>query len=204
MGFFGKLGDFLNKVDESISSDPHIVGKRFEDHVESLFSTKWFTVVEKTHSAKVNQQRYVESSLNPDLIFRYNGPGGGTFAVECKYRSPASFNKKGMLELFKPGQLERYRKFSVQRNIPVFVVIELDAYAELDDGKVEDGPFMFNIPLCEIRYDALYPSVLEKFERPFDKPFFWREGQLYWDQKGTLAEMKVAIGLLLKTLLEEE
>lgn len=78
-----------------------------------------------------------------------------------------------------PGQLERYRKFSVQRNVPVFVIIELDAYAELDDGTMEDGPFMFNIPLSEIRYDALYPSVLEKYERPFNKPFFWKGGQLY-------------------------
>jgi len=178
MSFLGKIGDFLTTVDETFSNDPHIVGKRFEDHVESLFSKRWFTLVEKTHSAKVNQQRYVESSLNPDLIFRYNGSGGSTFAIECKYRTPASFNKKGMLEIFKPGQLERYRKFSVQRNIPVFVVIGFDADCESDDGTIEEGPFMFNIPLNEIRYDALYPSVLERYERPFDKPFFWKDGQL--------------------------
>ncbi len=38
---------------------------------------------------------------------------------------------------------------------------------------------MFNILLNEIKYDALYPSVLEKYERPFNKLFFWKDGLLY-------------------------
>jgi hypothetical protein len=40
MGFFGKIGEVFNKIDYHTSNDPEIVGKRFEDHVESLFSKK--------------------------------------------------------------------------------------------------------------------------------------------------------------------
>ena len=50
MGLLGKLGKAIVKVDESISSDPEIVGKRFEDHVESLFSRQYYKLIEKTHS----------------------------------------------------------------------------------------------------------------------------------------------------------
>ena len=49
------------------------------------FSTKYFKVVEKTHSFKTNTERYVESSKNPDFIFEYL-PTREKFAVECKYR----------------------------------------------------------------------------------------------------------------------
>ncbi len=62
MGFLGKIGDAIQKIDSHISSDSEIVGKRFEDHVQKLFSTKYFKVVEKTHSFKTNTERYVESS----------------------------------------------------------------------------------------------------------------------------------------------
>jgi hypothetical protein len=33
MGFLGKIGDAIQKIDYHISNDPEIVGKRFEDHV---------------------------------------------------------------------------------------------------------------------------------------------------------------------------
>jgi len=178
MGLLGRIGDALTKVDERFSDDPYIIGKRFEDHVESLFSKKWFSIIEKTHSAKTNEQRYVESSLNPDIIFRYNGKGGGDFAVECKFRTEASFDRSGRLRLFKPSQMQRYREFSQKRNIPVFIVIGLEQFIddEYEEPLIEE--YMFNIPLNEIKYDSLYPSVLTKYERPYDKEFFWKNGEL--------------------------
>jgi hypothetical protein len=86
MGFLGKIGEAIQKIDYHIASDPEIVGKRFEDHVEKLFSPKYFKIVEKTHSFKTNSERYVESSKNPDFIFEYM-PTKEKFAVECKYRT---------------------------------------------------------------------------------------------------------------------
>ena len=71
MGLFGKIGDVFNKIDYHTSDVPAIVGKRFEDDVQELFSTKYFKLIEKTHSFKTNADRYVESSKNPDFIFEY-------------------------------------------------------------------------------------------------------------------------------------
>jgi hypothetical protein len=39
--------------------------------------------------------------------------------------------------------------------------------------------FMFNIPLREAKYPALYESVFTKYERDYDKPFFWKNRRLY-------------------------
>jgi len=177
MGFLGKLGDALHTIEYHVSDAPEIKGKRFEDHVESLFNPKYFSIVEKTHSHKTNEQRYVESSLNPDFIFRYE-PTKEKFAVECKYRT--SLNNKDMLEWSYPAQLQRYREFAYKSRIPVFVVIGL--CVEVKEHKHDDWHeenFMFNIPLEEAKFPALYSSVFEKYERDYDKPFFWKNGMLF-------------------------
>jgi hypothetical protein len=167
MGIFGKIGDVFNKIDYNISDDPEVVGKWFEDEVLKLFSTKYFKIIEKTHSYKTNADRYVESSKNPDFVFEYS-PTKERFAVECKFRT--KLNQKGQLEWSYPAQLKRYQEFALQHNIPVFIVIGLD---------LEDGGFMFNIPLSEAKYPALYESVFAKYERPLDKHFFWKNGKLF-------------------------
>jgi hypothetical protein len=136
MGFLGKIGEAIQKIDYHIANDPEIVGKRFEDHVERLFSPKYFKIVEKTHSFKTNSERYVESSKNPDFIFEYM-PTREKFAVECKYRT--QLNRTNQLEWSKPGQLKRYQEFEYQKKIPVFVVIGLElAFESEDDPDVDE------------------------------------------------------------------
>jgi hypothetical protein len=167
MGFFGKLGEVFDKIDTEISSDPQAVGKWFENEVEKRFSKKYFKIIEKTHSFKTNADRYIESSKNPDFIFEYM-PTGERFAVECKFRT--KLNNKNQLEWSYPAQLKRYQEFERERKIPVFIVIGLD---------LDDGGYMFNIPLSEAKYPALYESVFTKFERDPEKPFFWKNGKLF-------------------------
>ena len=167
MGLFGKIGDVFNKIEYHTSNDPEIVGRVFEDYVESLFSKKYYKLLEKTHSFKTNADRYVESSKNPDFIFEYM-PTRDAFAVECKYRS--KLNQNGQLEWSYPTQLKRYQEFALQQKIPVYIVIGLD---------LEEGEYMFNIPLSEAKYPALYESVFDKYERDPGKPFFWKNGKLY-------------------------
>jgi hypothetical protein len=167
MGFFGKLGEVFDKLDTELSNDPQAVGKWFENEVEKLFSQKFFKIVEKTHSFKTNADRYVESNKNPDFVFEYI-PTREKFAVECKFRN--NLNPNGQLEWSYPAQLKRYQEFAMQRKIPVFIVIGLA-------GEKED--YMFNIPLSDAKYPALYESVFAKYERPLDKPFFWKNGKLY-------------------------
>ena len=166
MGIFGKIGDVFNKIDYHTSNDPEIVGKWFEDWVEQHFSKKYFKIIEKTHSFKTNADRYVESSKNPDFIFEYM-PTREQFAVECKFRT--KLNNKNQLEWSYPAQLKRYQDFSQERQIPVFIIIGLSD---------EDGDYMFNIPLSEAKFPALYESVFSKFERDPEKPFFWKNGKL--------------------------
>ena len=167
MGIFGKLGKVLAKIDTEISSDPQAVGKWFEDSVENLFSKKYFKIIEKTHSFDTNADRYVESSKNPDFIFEYI-PTRERFAVECKYRT--QLNRNGQLEWSYPAQLKRYQDFARERKIPVFIVLGFS-----DD----EEDYMFNIPLSEAKYPALYESVFAKYERDGEKPFFWKDGKLY-------------------------
>ncbi len=168
MGILDAGIDLLKGIKDLVSDEPFDVGLRFEKYVQDLFSPKYFSIVEKTHSAETNQERYVESSMNPDFIFRYM-PTGEMFAVECKYRT-GLYN--GMLRWSNPAQLQRYRDFLYKRKMPVYVVIGLGGY--------EDEPKeMFNIPLEEAKYPDLYPSVFNRFSRPPDKPFFWRNGELY-------------------------
>jgi hypothetical protein len=106
MGIFGKIGAVFNKIEYNLSDDPEVVGKWFEDEVLKLFSTKYFKIIEKTHSSKTNTERYRESSKNPDFIFEYI-PTKERFAVECKFRT--KLNQRGQLEWTFPAQLKRYR-----------------------------------------------------------------------------------------------
>ena len=181
MGILGKIGDVFQKIDYRISNDPEIVGKRFEDYVQSLFSEQYFKVVEKTHSFKTNSERYVESSLNPDFIFEYI-PTKEKFAVECKFRS--KLNAKRQLEWSYPEQLQRYRKFQHERKIPVFIIIGYHQITKKWDREEREyyedvQKFMYNIPLNDAKYPALYKSVYAKYERDRKKPFFWKNGKLY-------------------------
>jgi hypothetical protein len=181
MGLLGKIGDVFQKIDYHVSNDPEIVGKRFEDHVQNLFSIKFFKLIEKTHSFKTNTERYVESSLNPDLIFEHI-PTGNQFAIECKYRT--KLNQQGQLEWSNPEQLKRYRAFEYQRKIPVYVVIGYVKVTKQYDRILKEyyeniEKYMYVIPLKEAKYPALYKSVFSKFEREYDGQFFWIDGILY-------------------------
>jgi hypothetical protein len=178
MGFLGKIGDVFHKIEYHTSDAPEIKGKRFEDHVENLFSKKYFRIVEKTHSFKTNSDRYVESSKNPDFIFEY-GPTKERFAVECKFRT--SLNRENQLEWSYPAQLKRYKEFSHERKIPVYIVVGLEWVTadKYDPNEEIVENFMFNIPLEAAKYPALYESVFAKYERDYDKSFFWKNGQLF-------------------------
>jgi hypothetical protein len=93
------------------------------------------------------------------------------------------------LEWSYPAQLKRYKEFAYQRKIPVYNIVGLEL--ELENEKFEsdddegDEPmfiteqFMFNIPLEAAKYPALYESVFAKYERDYNKPFFWKNGKLY-------------------------
>jgi len=158
----------LDGLREIFSEAPEWKGRRFEQYVLSLFDEQYFDLVEKTHSFRTNEDRFVESSLNPDFILRYR-PKNELFAVEAKYRS--RLNPEKMLEWSNPQQLNRYRDFARKRGIPLFIVVGL--------GGIDDEPReMFCIPLESAKYPALYPSVYLQYGRNPTSRFFWKDGML--------------------------
>jgi len=165
MGLFdGLKKDIMVKI----SDDPEWKGYRFEEYVLNLFNEKYFQLVEKTHSFQDNKQRYVESSMNCDFIFRYK-LARQEFAVEAKYRS--HLIKNNMLSWTNLQQLKRYQDFANKKGIPFYIIIGL--------GGDDDAPEkMFCIPLNEAKYPDLYPSVFKNFERNPTSEFFWRNGVL--------------------------
>jgi len=161
MGLFDKLM-------ENFSNAPEWKGKRFEKFVIEGFNEKYFDIVEQTHSWKTNQERFVESSINPDYVLRYR-PTKEVFAVECKYRS--RLNPQEMLEYCKPHQFEHYKKFMETRKIPVFIVVGL--------GGIDDYPDdLFILPLKEMKYPSLYPSIYKQYSKNPQNDFFWKNGKL--------------------------
>jgi hypothetical protein len=166
MSFLGKLERIADVLAEGESVEK---GNDFERYVVNLFDERYFSIVDWTSDISRKHDRLVESDGNPDLTVRYNYKDRNElFCVECKYRS-GFYN--GKLHWAKPYQMERYQRYARERGLPFFVVIGLG-------GKPDNPDFLFCIPLEEAKYPALYPSVLEKYERDPYKRFFWNEKYL--------------------------
>jgi hypothetical protein len=171
MDFMKKL---MKTVDLWIPDEKQInmdKGHEFENYIANLFKLKsdYFGIAEWTtdHSDK-REGIKVESDSKPDFVIRYK-PTNEVFAVECKWRAHPSYNKTiqdVVINWAEPYQIKNYQQFSRQMNIPVFIVIGLF-------GKPSYPEYMFCLPLEVARYSELFPSVLDKFERHPDKPFFW-------------------------------
>ncbi|MCK5319723.1 MAG: hypothetical protein KAJ55_17560 [Anaerolineales bacterium] len=147
-----------------IQSDAEIcidIGNSFETHVVDLFDKSYFTVVEWTTDMMRKHNRYVESDSNPDLTMRHKTTNM-VFNVECKFRSKLY---KGGLSWSNWNQLQRYKSYTSDNKIPLFVVIGLGGSPQYPDR-------MFCIPIDDIEYPTLYPSVFEKYERDSGKMFF--------------------------------
>lgn len=146
---------------------PEIKGESFEHFVLDRFEDKEFAIVEMTHKFAGPGYRYVESDLNPDFTLRHRATDI-VFAVEAKYRS--NLVENDMLEWCNEEQLVRYNIFSIERSIPVYIIIGL--------GGSPDFPGeLFLIPLEEARYPKLYPSVYIKYSRSFNN-FYLVDGKL--------------------------
>ena len=173
MGFLDKLLKIVDVVLEEENENLE-KGHEFEEYVVSLFSKQYFSIVDWTKD-RLDKRKgtWVESNSNPDLIIRYI-PTKEQFAVECKYRSSLHKSKKIdklTLHWAKPEQIENYKRFAKEKNIPVFVVIGLG-------GSPSNPKSMFCIPLEEARYPELFLSLLKKYKREPDKSFFWKNQTL--------------------------
>jgi hypothetical protein len=130
-------------------------GEEFENYVENnLFPEKYFILLSKTHNYETNNKRYVEDSLKPDLKFK-DKKTGKIFYVECKYRSKLYDDKFHWAK--NDGQFNRYKDIESNENTETFIAMGL--------GGTPDNPDeIYLMPLKEIKYPALYPSVLRNWE----------------------------------------
>jgi ABC-type multidrug transport system fused ATPase/permease subunit len=130
-------------------------GEEFENYVENnLFPEKYFILLSKTHNYETNNKRYVEDSLKPDLKFR-DKKTGKIFYVECKFRSNLYQNKFHWTKSDK--QFDRYKDIELNENIETFIAMGLG-------GTANNPNKVYLMPLREIKYTALYPSVLKNWE----------------------------------------
>jgi len=130
-------------------------GEKFEIYVmDNLFPEKYFKLLHKTHDFKTNSKRYVESSLKPDFLFE-DKKTGKIFYVECKYRSNLYQDKFHWAKDDK--QFQRYKDFESNENIPIYIAMGLG-------GTADNPERIFLMPLKEIKYPALFPSVLKNWE----------------------------------------
>lgn len=139
------------------STDPFQKGTVFEQFVSTLFPEPRFTMVDRTRDISKFANRLVESDSNPDFIFR-DKKTNTTFAVECKYAS-RWWNRMGQLGFtMRNYQLENYRKFSVERNIPVYIAFGI--------GGIPKKPKeVYFVPLEKIKYDFVWQSVVRGGKR---------------------------------------
>lgn len=85
-------------------NNSHDKGFNFENCVEDLFPANEYDILEKTHDIIQNEDRFVESSLNPDFKFRCKKTQF-EFYVEAKYRSVL------LQPIINHKQYERYKRF---------------------------------------------------------------------------------------------
>jgi hypothetical protein len=101
-----------------------LIGRKYELFVATnLVENNQFKILEWTPDKGFDTNIKVESNTNPDLIVQHSS--GKTLAIECKYRS-SHFFLTGDVKDFSwanKWQMERYKKFEVERDIPVLIAL---------------------------------------------------------------------------------
>jgi hypothetical protein len=171
--------DYKPKIEELLaakqqSKETNIInpekekGDNFEKFVVQKFSQKYFTILEWAGDKFVNG-KYAETTTQPDLKirFKYNEVSED-FSVECKYRS--DYYNDG-IEWCTPRQLQNYKRFSADKNIPVFIAIGVS-------GESTEPNELYIIPLNKIESNFLTKDFLLKYKKAN-----FKDHNFYYDSK---------------------
>lgn len=138
-------------------------GDDFEKFVVQKFDKKYFTLKEWAGD-KYIKGSYAQTTSQPDLLLEFNlRDKNSELSVECKWRK--KYYKNGV-EFAKKEQLERYKEFQKEKNIPVFIAIGIG-------GKGNSPEQLYIIPLQEINTNFLSMNELKKYEKKIDTNFFF-------------------------------
>lgn len=137
-----------------VTTNPYRKGMSFEQYVFELFPEDRFDAVDRTRDISKYSGRKVESDSYPDLLFR-NKKTGDLLAIECKFAS--KWHYKGDVDgiYLREYQLENYRSYSAERNIPVYIAFGIG-------GIPEKPKEVYFVPLEWIKYDFVYRSLIMK------------------------------------------
>ena len=137
-------------------------GREFEDYILELFNLHDDNafVLKEWQGDKTLGDICPESNRHPDFVFDYQGKG---FAVECKWREKLSPNMEK--DLFPADKIAIYQQFSIERNIPVFIVLGVG-------GEPSNPELLYIIPLQEVPSVLSHTKSIVEFLRPStESPF---------------------------------
>lgn len=143
-------------------------GIEFEKYILDLFSPDYFKIHDITRDNSKNINRRVESDSNPDLTIKHIKTSK-LFSVECKFKSQTFKNGINWAKKYK---IQNYKNYESTHNRPTFIVIGLG-------GTPTRPERMFCLPLKEAKYTNLFMSLLEQYERSPNKPFEWKNENLF-------------------------
>ena len=155
-----KGSDSLNNED----NDSYAKGLEFEQYVIGKFNKKYWTIKDWRGDKKV-EDRYVESSTYPDLEMTLKlHDKEYVIAVECKWRKGS--DKDGSIKWSYPDQLQRYRDYAKNKDIPVFVAIGIG-------GNPSTPKNVYIIPFDMLGSHTVTESFLKSYEHDSGKYFFY-------------------------------
>jgi hypothetical protein len=138
-------------------------GDDFEKFVIQKFKKRYFTIKEWAGDKYIDGV-YAQTTTQPDILFGFKIREKSTeLAVECKWRK--KYYKNG-IELGKKDQLERYKAFQKDKNIPVFIAIGVG-------GKGKSPEQIYIVPLQNIENNFIPMTELKKYEKVIDRDFFF-------------------------------
>ena len=140
-------------VREVRTPESYVSGQRFEDFVEKMFSPEEWELVRKTQNFQSNERRYESKSKEPDFLFMHR-KSRMHVNVECKFRSNMLFD--GRIEWCKYYQYKRYKQIDNKwKNVYIILGFR---------GKATKPGQIFRFPISEVKYNAVYPDVIRKYE----------------------------------------
>ena len=165
-----KIGRPYSTIRQRLQSitlpDDVLKGREFEDYVLSLFNIldNETITLKEWQGDKTLGVVCPENNRNPDFVFQYQqGKTTTCFAVECKWRS--NIPRDLCQNLFPSDKTEIYQRFSIDRNIPVFILMGIG-------GEPCEPESLYIIPLDCIPSIVTNDCSLSRFIRTSTTEFF--------------------------------
>lgn len=112
--------------------DNLVKGRLFELFSATIWSEDYRTEIDDwTPDKGFNEKIFIKSNGNPDFVVSFMG-SRKVVAVECKFRS--RFKDGVFVDIAKKDIINRYKKYEVEKNIIVFILLGVGGSAELPNS----------------------------------------------------------------------